>query len=259
MYPQFREATVVVTGAGAGIGRAISLRFAEEGAFVVVNDLRPEAAEGVAREAAASGHSAIAVPGDMTDPRAVDILFDRALDARGSVDVVVNNVGLFELADILDPDLESWRRCIDVNLTSTYLCSRRAAVEMKKAGRGSIVNISSGAGKLGSSGAGGYGTAKAAVIGLTRSLAAELAPAIRVNAVCPGLVDTEMNARFSGATAAAQGLSVEEFSSQRLAAIPLKRLAAPADVANAVLFLASDQAAYTTGEALNVAGGLVML
>ena len=259
MYPEFKEATVLVTGAGAGIGRAIGLRFAEEGAFVVVNDLRQEAAQGVAEEASARGQSAIAIPGDMTDPEEVDMLFDRVLETRGTVDVVVNNVGLFELADILDPNLESWHRCMDVNLTSTYLCSRRAAVEMKRVGRGSIVNISSGAGKLGSSGAGGYGTAKAAVIGLTRSLAAELAPDIRVNAVCPGLVDTEMNARFSEATAASGGISVEEFSSQRLAAIPLKRLATPVDVANAVAFLASEQAAYTTGEALNVAGGLVMV
>lgn len=259
MYPEFRDATVVVTGAGAGIGRAISLRFAKEGSFVVINDLRGDAAQRVAEEASPNGQSAIAIPGDMTDPEAVDKLFDQVLELRGSVDVVVNNVGLFELADILDPDLDSWRRCIDVNLTSAYLCSRRAALEMKKVGRGSIVNISSGAGKLGSSGAGGYGTAKAAVIGLTRSLAAELAPGIRANAVCPGLVDTEMNARFSDATAAAQGVSAEEFNSQRLASIPLKRLATPVDVANAVAFLASEQAAYTTGEALNVAGGLVML
>lgn len=258
MYPEFQGATVVVTGAGAGIGRAVALRFAAEGASVVVNDIRAAAAEAVVEEAVRRGWKAESAPGDMTDPQAVEMLFDRVVRAHSTIDVAVNNVGLFELSDILDPDFERWVRCMDINLTSTYLCSRRAAVEMKKAGGGSIVNVSSGAGKLGSTSAGGYGTAKAGVIGLTRSLAAELAPAVRVNCVCPGLVDTDMNQRFAEKVAEAEGVSVDEFAARRAASIPLKRLASPDDVANAVAFLASSQASNTTGEAMNVSGGLVM-
>lgn len=259
MYPEFQGATVVVTGAGAGIGRSIALRFAAEGANVILNDVRAAAADAVVQEAAGRGWRAESVPGDMTDPQAVERLFERVIAVHATIDVVVNNVGLFEFSDILDPDLQHWNRCIAINLTSAYLCSRRAAVEMRNGNGGSIVNISSGAGKLGSTGAGGYGTAKAAVIGLTRSLAAELAPTVRVNCVCPGLVDTDMNQRFAKKASDAEGISTDEFVARRTASIPLKRLASPDDVANAVAFLASRQAAYTTGEALNVAGGLVML
>jgi NAD(P)-dependent dehydrogenase (short-subunit alcohol dehydrogenase family) len=259
MYPEFEGVTVVITGAGAGIGRAIALRFASEGATVIVNDLDDAAASAVVDEAVRNGWNAEPVPGDMTDLHAVETLFDQVVAAHGGVDIAVNNVGLFELGDILDQDLQRWRQCLDINLTSAYLCSRRAAVEMRKASGGSIVNISSGAGKLGSTLAGGYGAAKAAVIGLTRSLAAELAPTIRVNCVCPGLVDTEMNRRFAAKAAEAEVISLDEFAARRIQSIPLKRLASPDDVANAVAFLASRQAAYTTGEALNVSGGLVML
>jgi 3-oxoacyl-[acyl-carrier protein] reductase len=227
---------------------------------VVVNDLHAEAASAVVDEVAGTGRQAEPAPGDMTDPHEVEHLFDQVIAAHGGIDIAVNNVvGLFEFSDILDPDVQRWQHCLDHNLLSTYMCSRRAAVEMRKRTGGSIVNISSGAGKLGSTLAGGYGAAKAAVIRLTRSLAAELAPAIRFNCVWPGLVETDMNARFTARAAEAEGISTDEFATRRVESIPLKRLASPDDVAHAVAFLASRQAAYTTGEALNVSGGLVML
>lgn len=259
MFEELHDATVVVTAGGAGIGRAIARTFGALGSFVVVNDINASTAEAVAQEIVATGGHGLAAGGDMVDREVVEQLFDRVIGERGRVDVLVNNVGLFRVSDILDDDYGVWCSCIEVNLTATYLCSRRAAVEMRRAGRGSIVNIASGVGKTGSTSSGGYGTAKAGVIGLTRSLAAELAPAVRVNAVCPGLIDTDMGTRFAIDSAAREGLPLAEMRARRLAPIPMKRLGTPQDVANACLYLASDQAAYTTGEALNVSGGLLML
>ncbi len=258
MYTEFVDKVVVVTGAGAGIGRGIARRFGREGANVVVNDLRPETAEKVTGEIKAEGGKAICIPGDMTDAEQVNRLFDQVMEIFGRVDVLVNNVGLFEFGELVGSSEEGWDRCFDINVKSTFLCSNRAAQEMKKAGSGRIVNIASGSGKIANTWSGGYGAAKWAVIGLTKSLAAELAPNIRVNCVCPGITGTEMDEAFVKKMAPEQGLTPEEFKARRAASIPLKRVGTPEDVAAAVCFLASDEAQYTIGEALNVSGGLVM-
>jgi len=258
MYPEFRDKIVVVTGAGAGIGRGIARRFGREGAIVIVNDLRPNAADEVAEEITAGGGRAMPVPCDVTRESDVNQMFDRVLEQYGRVDILVNNVGFFGFGELVGSRIEDWDRDFDLNLKTAFLCSNRAAQEMKKVGTGRIVNISSGAGKIGGTWSRGYAAAKWAVLGLTKSLAAELAPDIRVNAVCPGIVDTGMDAAFVDKFAAKQGVTPEQFRQSRAASIPLKRVGTPDDVAKAVAFMASDEASYTTGEAFNVSGGLVM-
>ncbi len=258
MYPEFKDKIVVVTGAGAGIGRGIARRFGREGAIVVVNDVRPAPAQKVADEIKSAGGQAIAIPGDMTKEADVNQMFDKIMETYGKVDILVNNVGLFEFGELVGSSVKDWDRDFDVNVKSAFLCSNRAAQEMKKVGSGRIVNISSGAGKIGGTWSRGYATTKWAVLGLTKSLAAELAPNIRVNAVCPGIIATDMDEAFVQKFAKMQGISPEEFKEKRAASIPLKRVGTPEDVASAVAFLASDEAQYTIGEAFNISGGLVM-
>lgn len=258
MYPEFRDKVAVVTGAGSGIGRAIAQRFGREQARVVVNDLRPGAANKVVEEITAAGGHAVAIPGDMTKEAEVNRLFDQVMGTYGRLEILVNNVGLFEFGTLVGSTSEQWDRDFAINVRSAFLCSNRAALEMKKARTGCIVNIASRAGKVATSGARGYGAAKAAMLGLTRSLAAELAPDIRVNAVCPGTISTGMDDAFVEKIAAEQGIEPAEYRRRWVASIPMKRVGTPEDVANAVAFLSSDQASHTTGEAFNVSGGLAM-
>jgi NAD(P)-dependent dehydrogenase (short-subunit alcohol dehydrogenase family) len=260
MYPELQNKVVVVTGAGAGIGRAIASRFGREGSIVIVNDLRAETAQKVADEIKSVGGQALAIPGDMTKPADVDRMFDQVIEKHGRIDVLVNNVGLFEYAGpIVGTSPEYWERLYRINVTSTFLCASRAAQHMKEAGRGRIINISSAAGKIGSTGTSGYGSTKWAVLGLTKSLANELAPGILVNAVCPGFVDTAMNETWLVKAMAKEGSTNRDaFEAKLYGGIPLKRVAKPEDIAKAVAFLASDEASYTTGEGFNVSGGLVM-
>ena len=247
----------LVTGAGAGIGRAIALRLGREGCTVAVNDLRAEPLEETLRLLEADGRRATAWPGDMTVEADVEKLIGDVVRTHAGLDILVNNVGLFTFGDLATLDSAGWDACFDINVKSAFLCSR-AAISHLRARHGSIVNLSSGAGKIGGTNSGAYSASKWAVIGLTKSLAAELAPDIRVNAVCPGIIATEMDTSFVARASAAQGVSAEEFDRQRLTRIPLARNGTPEDVAKAVVFLCSDESSYTTGEALNVSGGLVM-
>ena len=258
MYPDLKEKLVIVTGSGAGIGRGVAMRFGREESIVVVNDLRAEASKKVTMEIESAGGRSLSIPGDMTNESEVNKMFDQVMETYGRVDILVNNVGLFEFSELVGSTIEGWNKDFDVNLKSAYLCSNRAAQEMKKVGQGRIINTSSGAGKIGGTWSRGYCASKWAVLGLTKSLAAELAPNIRVNAVCPGIIETDMDEKFVKDIAKKQGVTPEDFKKNREADIPLKRIGKPEDVAKAVVFLASEESSYTIGEAFNVSGGLVM-
>ncbi|MBI2460766.1 MAG: SDR family oxidoreductase [Candidatus Rokubacteria bacterium] len=240
----------LVTGAGDGIGRAIALALAREGADVVVNDLVLDRAEGVGGEIAALGRRALPIAADVAQGAAVDSMFERAMAAFGRLDILVNNAGIGQRLLAEDITEADWRRVIDVNLTGAFLCARAAIRIMKPRRTGHIVNVASIAGKrISINGGAHYTAAKAGIIGLTRHLAYELGPyGIRVNAICPGETLTALMERIGDPAPLEQ-------SRRRT---PLGRLATPEDQANAVLLLLSERAGYITGVALDVDGGILL-
>jgi NAD(P)-dependent dehydrogenase (short-subunit alcohol dehydrogenase family) len=260
----------VVTGGGSGIGRAISRRFAAEGARVAVADIVREGAERVAAEIREAGGSALAVPTDVADSAQVDALFARVLAEWKTVDVLSNNAGIGELSPALRARLEEtaagmlgggprrslgvtsrmddaeWRRMVEIHLYGTFYCTRAALRIMEERGRGAIVNMASVAGLAGIPGSAHYGAAKAGIIGFTKSVALEVGSGgIRVNAIAPGWIDTPMTA---DAPPMLQQMIVMR--------TPLGRTGAPEDIAAVALFLVSDDAAFVTGQVVSPNGGL---
>jgi len=265
----------IVTGAGrkAGIGRAIALRLAQEGADVVVADICREFEEfpgyglgmweglqETAEEIIALGVRGLPLRVDVTDSRLVEEMVARTLEAFGCIDILVNNAGgVVGPAPVLAMDERAWDKTMAINSTGTFLCSRAVARVMVGQGAGKIINISSIAGKAGRPFLAAYCAAKAAIVAFSRVLALELAPAgIQVNAVCPGEVDTDLQRWGWQLEASFRGISYEEVVGAAVAKIPLGRLEQPADVANLVAFLASSESDYVTGQAINICGGLVM-
>jgi NAD(P)-dependent dehydrogenase (short-subunit alcohol dehydrogenase family) len=246
----------LVTGAGSGIGRAIALRLARDGWAVAVNDVDPARAAQVAGEVAAAGARAIAVVADVGDGRAVRRMVAEAVDRLGAVDLLVNNAGLCRLGAIAEYAEADWHATFRVNVDGVFFCCQAVLPHMLGRAHGVIVNLASWSGKAGAPFFGAYCASKFAVIGLTQSLAKEVAPrGIRVNAVCPGIVaGTEMRTQVD-AESRALGRPT---STDRVGWIPMGRLGDPEDVAGVVAFLASDDARYMTGQAVNVTGGLWM-
>ena len=259
----------LVTGAGAprGIGRAIALRLAAEGADLVVNDL-PGATrspvDDVVAEVEAAGSRAISAPADVSDASQVDDMVARALDTFGRIHILVNNAASRPGRDrvpVIELEEEAWDLVQRVNSKGTFLCSRAVARHMVgRGGGGKIVNISSRRGLQGAALYAAYSSSKFAIIGFTQSLALELAPhKINVNAVCPGMVDTDRIADIAGAMRP-PGESVEEHRSrmleERAAQIPIGRVAEGEDIAGVVAFLSSSESDYITGLAVNLSGGL---
>lgn len=240
----------LVTGAGDGIGRAIALALAHEGADVVVNDVVPERAQQVSAEVVALGRRSLAIGADVSDGGAVDDMFAATVATLGTLDILINNAGIGQRLLAEDMSEADWRRVIDVNLTGVFLCAKAAIRVMKPRRRGHIVNVASIAGKrISVHGGVHYTAAKAGVIGLTRHLAYELGPhGIRVNAICPGETLTSLMERIGDA-------AMLEDSRRRT---PLGRLASPEDQANAVLLLLSERAGFITGVALDVDGGVLL-
>jgi NAD(P)-dependent dehydrogenase (short-subunit alcohol dehydrogenase family) len=250
----------IVTGAGQGIGRAIALELAAMGAAVVVADVDRELAERTAGELTARGRPGLAVPTDVTRRDDREAMVRRTLEAFGRVDVLVNNAGIFRRATPLEVSDEHWDALMGVNAKAAFFCSQAVLPPMLAARRGLIINVASQSGKIGSATALVYCASKAAVISMTKSLAlAHAKEGIRVNCVCPGSVDTAMWADLDQQVGVVElGLAPGEYRRRRATEIPLGRLAQPEDVASVVGFLASSKAAYMTGQAVNVTGGLIM-
>lgn len=244
----FASKVAVVTGAGKNIGRSIALALAEQGARLVINNLSPERSEQVAAEIRERGAEVVAVRGNVADPAVAEEIIHRAMEAFGRVDILVNNASIARDALVIRMKDEEWDEVLAVNLKGSFNCVRAAVRPMIKQRSGRIINITSVVGVRGNPGQANYTAAKAGLIGLTKTLARELASRqITVNAVAPGFIDAGLTERLNDQVR-------EELRKQ----IPLARFGTPEDVAYAVLFLASDRASYITGQVLLVDGGMGM-
>lgn len=249
---RFAGKTVLITGAARGLGRAIALRLADEGADLVVSDLEAETCKAVTEEIEGKGRRAMVVAADVSDADAVARLTEQAVSAFGRLDGAVNNAGISPPSTLLaDYDDELWDRVFRVNARGVYLCMKQEIRRMLAAGGGSIVNISSYAGlHVQIRGVSSYAAAKHAVIGLTKAAARDYAAeGIRVNAVCPGHMLTPMNEPFFGTAEAQEAVKKR---------IPMRRISDPAEVAALAAFLLSDDASFITGQAMVADGGLTI-
>ncbi|TCJ95429.1 glucose 1-dehydrogenase [Nocardia alba] len=243
--------TALVTGAARGIGAATAARLADDGCVVAVVDLDADAAVLAAGKINAAGGTAIGLGCDVADEAQVADAVARTVSAFGSLDVLVNNAGVLRDNLLFKMSVQDWDTVMAVHLRGAFLCSKAAQKHMVDNGGGAIVNTSS-VSALGNRGQANYAAAKAGIQGLTRTLAMELGPfGIRVNAVAPGFIATEMTA----ATAARMGVSAEDLQAKTAAITPLRRVGVPADIANVVAFLASDNAGFVTGQTVYVDGG----
>jgi 3-oxoacyl-[acyl-carrier protein] reductase len=237
----------IVTGGAQGIGLGVCLRLAKEGAKVAIFDVNPDEARKTAEEIDRSGGASLAIKVDITRSAEVEAAVKQVISKFGKIDILVNNAGISLVSKVADMTEDIWDRVHDVNLKGVFLCCRAVTPHMKERKYGKIINIASILALRGSSYYAHYGASKAGVVGFTRGLAVELGPHnINVNAVGPGVIDTPM-ADHDVAPEVRQRLQKR---------IPLRRIGVPEDIANAVLFLASDEASYITGQCLYVCGGL---
>ena len=257
---RFKGKIALVTGAGRGIGKAIAVRFAREGSDMVVNDIDIEHARVVADEISSLGCRALAVKADVSRSTEVEEMREDVEKAYGPrLDILVNNAGIAKILPFTETTEEIWDRIIGVNLKGAFLCCKAFVPWMMEQGHGKIINMSSKSGKVGNSWFAAYCASKFAVIGLTQSLALDLAPhGIHVNAVCPGIVFTPAWDELEKEYARKRGLAVEQAREYLVGKIPLGRPQTPEDVASTAAFLASDESSYMTGQAINVTGGQEM-
>ena len=245
---ELQNKVALVTGGAQGIGKTISEELVRNGAHVVLGDVNLEGAEATAEAINNSGGSASAVKIDVSNPDEVKQVFDSIKNDKKPVDILVNNAGITRDGLMIRMKEADWDSVLNINLKGSFLCSQQAAKQMMKQKSGAIVNIASIVGVMGNFGQANYSASKAGVIGLTKTLAREVASrGIRVNAVAPGFIDTEMTRVLE-----------ESVRQSLIEQIPLARLGLPDDVARCVSFLVSDRSSYITGQVINVNGGMLM-
>jgi NAD(P)-dependent dehydrogenase (short-subunit alcohol dehydrogenase family) len=256
---RFADKVVLITGAGRGIGRAMALRFAQEGANVVAADIQPALAESTAAAVIESGRQALALQVDVTRQADIQDMVTRTIGRFQRIDVLCNNAGVLRFQDMFDITVADWDFVNDVNTKGVFFVMQAVAREMVKRRSGRIVNTASISGKQPEPHFLHYGVSKAGVIHLTKSAAVVLAPyQITVNAICPGTTVTDMSLTATAGRAKVMGMTVEEAIKAREAQIPIGRRNQPDDIAAMAAFLASPDADQITGQAFNVDGGLVM-
>ncbi|MBT3183731.1 MAG: 3-oxoacyl-[acyl-carrier-protein] reductase [Nitrospina sp.] len=245
---ELQNKVALVTGGAQGIGKTISEELVRNGAHVVLGDVNLEGAEATAEAINNSGGSASAVKIDVSNPAEVKQVFDSILKDKKPVDILVNNAGITRDGLMIRMKESDWDLVLDINLKGSFLCGQQAAKQMMKQKSGAIVNIASIVGVMGNFGQANYSASKAGVIGLTKTMAREVASrGIRVNAVAPGFIDTEMTRVLDDSVRQAL---IEQ--------VPLAKLGLPEDVARCVAFLVSDKSSYITGQVINVNGGMLM-
>lgn len=246
---ELKGQTAIITGAGRGIGKVIAVKLAMMGANVVINDIPTSIeADTTVDEIISNGGSAIAIKGDVRNQEDVNTLVNEAIEKFGSVDILINNAGITRDTLLMKMTEKDWDDVLDINLKGSFNCIKAVTRIMMKQRSGKIVNVASVVGVMGNAGQANYSASKAGLIGLTKSVAKELAPRnINCNAIAPGFIKSDMTDKLS-----------ENVKEQYLNNIPLKRFGTPDDVAEVVAFLASDKSKYITGQVLHIDGGLVM-
>src|SRR5712692_6262216 len=254
------DKVAIITGGGTGIGKAIGLRLAKNGAKVAIASRNRAHLEAAAAEFNALGLSSLTLQMDVTKKNDIQRGIAQVVAQWGAIQILVNNAGISGLSPIDDPEDSKWYNIVDTNLNGMYLVTKEVLKHMQNHSGGRIINISSVLGKFGVPGYSAYCTTKHGMIGFTRALALEVVGrGITVNAICPGWVETEMARSGMRETAAYQGITVEQFKKQAIKAVPIRRFIELEEVAHLVLYLASKKAGGITGQAINVCGGQTMV
>ena len=255
---RFEGRTAIVTGAAQGMGRAISKAFIDEGATVLLADLNSEKVVQTSKELDAGRGVASAVTCDVTNAGHVASMIQTGIDRYGKIDHFVNNAGTITMHPVVELTEEDWDLNMTVNAKGVFLCMRAVLPHMLERKSGTIVNVASQAGKRGYRLFAHYCASKAAVILLSKGTALEVAPHVRINCVCPGIVNTDMMEREYAWEEAMTGEPKESIQKRWMSGIPMQRFQEPEDVAKLVMFLASDDSSEMTGQAVNITGGMVM-